>query len=117
MQDVFIAGVGMTDFGYQIDRPLRSLVEAAVREALAELIVSEEIGLCEPGDGPKLLRSGDTALGGRGPINPSGGLLSKGHSVKQQRRPSARWRMSRRPPSGGLGVVPHRSPLLARTPQ
>ncbi|MDT7665026.1 MAG: hypothetical protein QOD04_4582 [Pseudonocardiales bacterium] len=46
-----------------------------------ELIVYEELGLCGPGDGPKLLASGDTRLGGRVPVNPSGGLVSRGHPV------------------------------------
>jgi acetyl-CoA acetyltransferase len=41
----------------------------------------EELGLCGPGDGPRLLASGDTGLGGRLPVNPSGGLLSKGHPI------------------------------------
>jgi acetyl-CoA acetyltransferase len=49
--------------------------------APAELIAYEELGLCAPGDGPKLLASGETALGGRVPVNTSGGLLSKGHPV------------------------------------
>ena len=47
----------------------------------AELIYYEELGLCAEGDGPKLLRSGATDLGGRISVNPSGGLLSKGHPV------------------------------------
>jgi acetyl-CoA acetyltransferase len=46
-----------------------------------ELIVYEELGLCGPGEGPKLLASGDTRLGGRVPVNPSGGLVSRGHPV------------------------------------
>jgi acetyl-CoA acetyltransferase len=46
-----------------------------------ELMVYEEIGLCAPGDGPKLLASGATTLGGRVPVNPSGGLVSRGHPV------------------------------------
>ena len=49
--------------------------------APAELIVYEELGLCGPGEGPKLLASGETALGGRLPVNPSGGLLAKGHPI------------------------------------
>jgi acetyl-CoA acyltransferase len=57
------------------------VIELHDAAAPAELIVSEELGLCEPGGGPALLRSGATALGGRVPINPSGGLLSKGHPV------------------------------------
>jgi acetyl-CoA acyltransferase len=46
-----------------------------------ELVTSEELGLAEPGMGPELLRSGDSALGGRVPINPSGGLQSRGHPI------------------------------------
>jgi acetyl-CoA acyltransferase len=57
------------------------VIELHDAAAPAELIVSEELRLCEPGGGPELLRSGATALGGIVPINPSGGLLSKGHPV------------------------------------
>jgi acetyl-CoA acetyltransferase len=46
-----------------------------------ELIVTEELRLCGPGEGPKLLHSGATRLGGRVPVNPSGGLVSRGHPV------------------------------------
>ncbi len=49
--------------------------------ASAELQIYEELGLCGYGEGPALLASGATALGGRVPVNPSGGLLSKGHPV------------------------------------
>ena len=49
--------------------------------APAELIVYEQIGLAEPGGGPDLISSGATALGGRLPVNTSGGLLSKGHPI------------------------------------
>jgi acetyl-CoA acetyltransferase len=46
-----------------------------------ELMVYEELGLCDPGEGPALLASGATELGGRVPVNPSGGLVSRGHPV------------------------------------
>jgi acetyl-CoA acetyltransferase len=49
--------------------------------APAELWIYEELGLCPPGEGAKLLREGVTRLGGRLPVNPSGGLLSKGHPL------------------------------------
>jgi len=49
--------------------------------APAELIMYEELGLCGLGEGPKLLASGATALGGRVPVNPDGGLVSRGHPV------------------------------------
>jgi acetyl-CoA acetyltransferase len=57
------------------------VVEVHDAAAPAELMVYEELGLCGPGEGPKLLASGETALGGRVPVNPSGGLLAKGHPI------------------------------------
>jgi acetyl-CoA acetyltransferase len=47
--------------------------------AAAELIALELIGFCGPGEGVEWLRSGATSLGGRMPVNVSGGLLSRGH--------------------------------------
>lgn len=47
----------------------------------AELICCEALGLCAPGDGPALLDSGATTLGGRVPVNVSGGLVRKGHPI------------------------------------
>jgi acetyl-CoA acetyltransferase len=49
--------------------------------APAELWIYEELGLCRPAESAKLLASGATRLGGRVPVNPSGGLLSKGHPL------------------------------------
>lgn len=57
------------------------VIEVHDAAAPAELIVYEEIGLCPKGDGPKLLRAKETYLGGRVPVNTSGGLLSKGHPI------------------------------------
>lgn len=56
---------------------------AEVHDAAApnELIMYEDLGLCGWGEGPKLLASGATALGGRIPVNPDGGLVSRGHPV------------------------------------
>lgn len=58
-----------------------NVVELHDAAATGELLGYEELGLCGIGDGPKLLASGDTRLGGRIPVNPSGGLLSRGHPV------------------------------------
>jgi acetyl-CoA acyltransferase len=58
-----------------------NVVEVHDAAAPAELMSYEELGLCGVGEGPRLLASGDTALGGRLPVNPSGGLLSKGHPI------------------------------------
>jgi acetyl-CoA acetyltransferase len=46
-----------------------------------ELITYEGLGLCEPGKGGELIDSGATTYGGRWVVNPSGGLISKGHPI------------------------------------
>jgi len=66
------AGIGPEDL---------DVLEVHDAAAPAELQIYEELGLCAPGEGPSLLASGATELGGRVPVNPSGGLLSKGHPV------------------------------------
>ena len=48
---------------------------------ICELMHYEDLGLCARGEGGKLIESGATRLGGRIPVNPSGGLLSKGHPL------------------------------------
>jgi len=49
-----------------------------------ELDWYEHLGLCAPGEAEKLLRDGDTAVGGRIPVNPSGGLACFGEAVPAQ---------------------------------
>ena len=49
--------------------------------APAELMLYERLGLCGPGEGPRLIDDGITTLQGRVPVNPSGGLCSRGHPV------------------------------------
>lgn len=49
--------------------------------SIAELLYYEALGFCEPGEAVALLQSGATSVGGRIPVNPSGGLLCKGHPV------------------------------------
>jgi acetyl-CoA acyltransferase len=46
-----------------------------------ELLTYEALGLCPEGDGGKLVDSDDTTYGGRWVVNPSGGLISKGHPL------------------------------------
>jgi acetyl-CoA acyltransferase len=57
------------------------LVELHDCFATAEIVHYENLGLCGPGEGGHLIDSGATALGGRIPVNVSGGLLSKGHPL------------------------------------
>lgn len=49
--------------------------------SIAELVYYDALGLCQRGEAHELLASGATALGGKVPVNPSGGLLAKGHPL------------------------------------
>jgi acetyl-CoA acyltransferase len=49
--------------------------------APAELLLYEELGFCNPGGAGRMIDEGETALTGRIPVNPSGGLAAKGHPV------------------------------------
>jgi acetyl-CoA acetyltransferase len=66
------SGVGPSDI---------QLVELHDCFATAELVHYENLGLCADGDAGALIDCGATALGGRIPVNVSGGLLSKGHPL------------------------------------
>ncbi|HVA78162.1 MAG TPA: thiolase family protein [Candidatus Binataceae bacterium] len=66
------AGVGPKDL---------SVIELHDASAPAELMTYEELGICKPGEGGKLIDEGTTEITGRIPVNPSGGLLAKGHPV------------------------------------
>jgi acetyl-CoA acetyltransferase len=66
------AGVGPDDL---------DVVELQDTDSGTEIIATEELGLCARGEGGRLVESGATRLGGRTPVNPSGGLLSKGEPV------------------------------------
>jgi acetyl-CoA acetyltransferase len=66
------AGVGPEDL---------SVIELHDASAPSELGAYDTLGLCGPGEGGKLIDDGTTRLGGRIPVNTSGGLLRKGHPV------------------------------------
>ena len=57
------------------------VVEVHDATAYATVQQIENLGLCEPGQIGARLRDGDFRIGGRAPVNPSGGLLAKGHPV------------------------------------
>jgi acetyl-CoA acetyltransferase len=58
-----------------------NVAEVHDASAPAELVICEELEFCQPGEGGKLIDDGVTTITGRLPVNPSGGLLSKGHPV------------------------------------
>jgi acetyl-CoA C-acetyltransferase len=49
--------------------------------SIAEILAVEDLGLCKKGEGGKFVESGATALGGRIPVNTSGGLKARGHPL------------------------------------
>ena len=48
---------------------------------IAEILAYEDLGFCGRGEGVKLLRDGQTEIGGRIPVNMDGGLKAKGHPI------------------------------------
>jgi acetyl-CoA acetyltransferase len=72
-QDAYeAAGIGPDDI---------DVVECQDTDAARELLAYHELGLCAPGEQAKLLADGAVELGGARPVNPSGGLLSKGEPL------------------------------------
>ena len=67
-----MAGIGPNDI---------SLVELHDCFATAEILHYENLGLCKDGEAGRMIDDGEVALGGRIPVNVSGGLLSKGHPL------------------------------------
>jgi acetyl-CoA acetyltransferase len=60
------------------------LAEVYDLSSALELDWYENIGLCKPGEAEKLLGDGETTIGGRIPVNPSGGLACFGEAIPAQ---------------------------------
>ena len=69
----------LADAGVTLDD--LSLVETHDCFTIAEMLEYEAMGLAAPGEGHRVIRDGVTAKDGRLPVNPSGGLKSKGHPI------------------------------------
>jgi acetyl-CoA acetyltransferase len=67
-----IAGIGPGDI---------DVAEVHDASAMGEIIQAENLGLVAPGEGGPAAERGEFTIGGRVPINPSGGLESKGHPL------------------------------------
>jgi acetyl-CoA acetyltransferase len=67
-----IAGVGPEDI---------NVMEVHDATAFGEISVMEALGFCSRGEGGVMAERGDTALTGKIPVNPSGGLISRGHPI------------------------------------
>ncbi|MBI2322717.1 MAG: thiolase domain-containing protein [Chloroflexi bacterium] len=83
----------LTSFGATRDAADEAFAQAGIERAdvdvvelhdcfsIAEIVDSEDLGFFAKGQGGRAVAEGWTATGGRIPVNPSGGLLSKGHPV------------------------------------
>src|SRR3546814_10040251 len=69
------AGIGPQDV---------DVVELHDAFSIAELVYYEALGLCEDGESASFLTSGQSTFGGAVVVNPSGGLLSKGHPRSEE---------------------------------
>jgi acetyl-CoA C-acetyltransferase len=103
---VWVRGVGYSSDSANLSRRgdyvgLRASVEAAKRAyamsgaapgivdvatchdcfTIAELMAYEDLGFCKKGEGAKMIREGQTEVGGRIPVNLDGGLKAKGHPL------------------------------------
>ncbi len=67
-----MAGVGPEDI---------DVAEVHDATAFGELYQTEQMGFCPVGEGGRFAESGETAIGGKIPINPSGGLMARGHPI------------------------------------
>lgn len=67
-----MAGVGPEDI---------DVAEVHDATAFGELYQTEQMGFCPVGEGGRFAESGETAIGGKIPINPSGGLIARGHPI------------------------------------
>ena len=80
---------------------------------IGEILTLEALGVCKPGEGAALAPSGHTRRGGRQPVNPSGGLLSRGHplgATGTAQLAEIVWQLrgkagERQVPNAGLGLV------------
>jgi len=67
-----IAGVGVEDI---------DVLELHDATSMGEILEFEGLGFCPRGEAAAVARTGATSLGGKIPVNPSGGLVSKGHPL------------------------------------
>jgi acetyl-CoA acetyltransferase len=71
-QSYEMAGIGPEDL---------DVLEVHDAFTIGEILHYENLGLCQPGEGARMVEEKRTWIGGDKPVNPSGGLLSKGHPL------------------------------------
>ena len=77
----FLAIRGVLQDEYGVAPEDLSLAELHHASAPSEVIAYDYLGICQKGQGGRLIDEGSTRLGGRIPVNVSGGLLRKGHPI------------------------------------
>lgn len=87
------SSIDLVGYGMSKSAAQKAMVEAGVKPAdikvcelhdcfsAAEMITIDAMGLCAPGKAHEFVRNGDITYGGKMVINPSGGLISKGHPL------------------------------------
>jgi len=78
------AAVRAAQSAYAISKTSPENIDVATAHdcfTIAELMAYEDLGFCKKGEGAKMVREGQTEIGGRIPVNLDGGLKAKGHPV------------------------------------
>jgi acetyl-CoA C-acetyltransferase len=78
------ASVSASQMAYKMANVSPDQLDVAVVHdcfTIAEIMAYEDIGLCKKGEGGKLIREGQTEIGGKIPVNIDGGLKAKGHPI------------------------------------
>ncbi len=77
------AGKAYRMAGIDRDRPWKQLDGADVHDcfSIAEIMAYEDLNFCERGGASRMIRDGETYIGGKIPVNADGGLISKGHPI------------------------------------
>ncbi len=78
------ASVRAAKSAYETSRVTPEMIDVATCHdcfTIAELMAYEDLGFCRKGEGAKMVREGETMVGGRIPVNLDGGLKAKGHPI------------------------------------
>ncbi|MCS7124645.1 MAG: thiolase domain-containing protein [Candidatus Bathyarchaeota archaeon] len=78
------AAVSASQMAYRIAKTSPDQIDVAVVHdcfTIAEIMAYEDLGFCKKGEGAKLIREGQTEIGGKIPVNVDGGLKAKGHPI------------------------------------
>ena len=78
------ASVSASKMAYKMAKVTPDQLDVAVVHdcfTIAEIMAYEDLGFCKKGEGAKLIREGQTEIGGKIPVNVDGGLKAKGHPI------------------------------------